>query len=358
MNKIQIITTTSSIENWDIKNYLGIVTDQIVLGANIFHDVFASFRDVFGGSVKSYQRDLNEMENLIISNLKRKATKLGANIIIGLRLDFDEISGAGKSMFMLSGSGTAAFATSKTNDSFVEEDELIPYTKLGYEIERDQLINKINQNDFRISDISTIQDLHEYNINAIKHVVNFINIYWSMPKKEIEIVIDYFRSVPMDSISEYLIGEEFLSINNQAFLILLDILNDVDWYSFDVLIALLKKKNPIANSRVLYLLNLEKSTYSSKDIQKMIDVFDLIDNTYSVYPILRKSKGLMGKEKEEWKCINCGTVNSKESIQCWNAECLANVYGIPKNKNNPEKVKSILLQKINKLKQLCNLTKK
>lgn len=67
-NKIKVITTTPSIEGWTIEKYYGVVTYQLVIGANIFRDIFASFRDVFGGSVKGYQKDLQNMEQIALDN--------------------------------------------------------------------------------------------------------------------------------------------------------------------------------------------------------------------------------------------------------------------------------------------------
>ncbi len=80
-NKIQLVTTTSSIEGWSIEKYYGVVTYQLVIGANIFRDVFSSFRDIFGGAAKGYQKDLQNMEEIALANLKKKASQLGANLI-------------------------------------------------------------------------------------------------------------------------------------------------------------------------------------------------------------------------------------------------------------------------------------
>lgn len=94
MRQIQLITTTTNVEGWSIEKYFGIVTNQVVIGTDLFKDIFASWRDVFGGNVKSYQKELEKLENIALNELKRKASQKGANVIIGLRLDFDEISGA------------------------------------------------------------------------------------------------------------------------------------------------------------------------------------------------------------------------------------------------------------------------
>ena len=102
-----IITTTNHIENNSIKQYLGVINTNVVLGTNLFSDFAASLTDVLGGRSDSYQSKLNLIYERVTNELERKANYLKADAILGLQIDFDEISGNGKSMFMVSASGTA-----------------------------------------------------------------------------------------------------------------------------------------------------------------------------------------------------------------------------------------------------------
>lgn len=102
-----IITTTNNIENYSIKRYLGVVNANIVIGANFFSDFAASLTDVFGGRSNTYQNKLNTIYKEVMAELKAKAKSFQADAIVGLHIDFDEVSGGGKSMFMVSASGTA-----------------------------------------------------------------------------------------------------------------------------------------------------------------------------------------------------------------------------------------------------------
>lgn len=112
-----IITTTSSIENATIESYLGIITTNVVVGTNIFSDLAASLIDIFGGNSGSYQGKLQGIYKTAIFDLTKQANKLGANAIVGLHIDFDEISGGGKSMFMVAVSGTAVKYENKVSTS-------------------------------------------------------------------------------------------------------------------------------------------------------------------------------------------------------------------------------------------------
>ncbi len=111
---IDIISTTSSIDNAVITEYLGLVTSNIVVGTNFFSDFAASIKDIIGGQGSSYQRNLDEMNQKAISAIEQKALDLGANAIVGVKLDVSEISGNGKSMFMVTAVGTAVKFESKS----------------------------------------------------------------------------------------------------------------------------------------------------------------------------------------------------------------------------------------------------
>jgi uncharacterized protein YbjQ (UPF0145 family) len=102
-----LISTTESIEGMKIEKYFDLVSTNVVLGTNVFSDIGASFSDFFGGTSDIYQDKLEKIYKIGLDKLRRKAQNLSANGIIGIRIDFDEIGGKGKSMFMLSVTGMA-----------------------------------------------------------------------------------------------------------------------------------------------------------------------------------------------------------------------------------------------------------
>lgn len=105
-----IITSTNDIKNYKITQYLGMINVNIVIGTNFFSDFFASFSDVFGGYSSSYQSKLDKIYNDAITELSKKAEYKRADAIVGVHFDFDELSGKGKSMFMVTAYGTAVKA--------------------------------------------------------------------------------------------------------------------------------------------------------------------------------------------------------------------------------------------------------
>lgn len=106
MNEI-IITTTNSVEGYKVETYLGVVNANFVAGTDFITDFFASVSDVFGGGSGAYKSEMDRLYEKARRAITAEAKNKGADAILGYRIDFDEISGKGKSMFMISVSGTA-----------------------------------------------------------------------------------------------------------------------------------------------------------------------------------------------------------------------------------------------------------
>jgi len=104
--RAMLVTTTPTIEGKPIKQYLGLVTGEAILGANIFKDLFAGFRDIVGGRSGAYEEELRRAQEIAISEMKESATGMGANAIVGIDLNYATV-GQGGSMLMVAVSGTA-----------------------------------------------------------------------------------------------------------------------------------------------------------------------------------------------------------------------------------------------------------
>ena len=103
-----IITTTSTLQDKEITGYLGIVSGEAILGANIFRDMFAGLRDIVGGRSGAYERSLREAKDIALKEMEDAARKLGADGVIGVDLDYENIvMGNSGGMLMVSASGTA-----------------------------------------------------------------------------------------------------------------------------------------------------------------------------------------------------------------------------------------------------------
>jgi uncharacterized protein YbjQ (UPF0145 family) len=101
-----ISTTTHSIEGQPVQRYCGIVTGEVIAGANLVRDIFASFSDIFGGRSGKYEEVLTRAREQALAEMEAKAQALGANAVIGVDIDYEVLGKAG-SMLMVSASGTA-----------------------------------------------------------------------------------------------------------------------------------------------------------------------------------------------------------------------------------------------------------
>jgi uncharacterized protein YbjQ (UPF0145 family) len=100
-----IITTTNIVEGKKIEKYLGVVTGDAILGANIFRDFFAGITDIIGGRSAAYEQSLREAKEIALRELEEHAATLGANAVVGVDLDYETVGTGG--MLMVSVSGTA-----------------------------------------------------------------------------------------------------------------------------------------------------------------------------------------------------------------------------------------------------------
>jgi uncharacterized protein YbjQ (UPF0145 family) len=101
-----IITTTPTIEGKSIRQYLGLVVGEAIVGANVFKDLFARIRDIVGGRAAAYEEELQRARDIAVQEMIARAQALGANAIVGIDLDY-EVLGQGGSMLMVTVSGTA-----------------------------------------------------------------------------------------------------------------------------------------------------------------------------------------------------------------------------------------------------------
>ena len=103
-----LVVTASNLDGRPVRRYLGLVSGEAILGANIFRDMFAGIRDIVGGRSAAYERELREAKRIAIEEMVMQAREMGANAVVGVDLDYETIEmGSGGGMLMVSASGTA-----------------------------------------------------------------------------------------------------------------------------------------------------------------------------------------------------------------------------------------------------------
>ncbi|VEP14665.1 conserved hypothetical protein [Hyella patelloides LEGE 07179] len=96
-----LTTTTDTIQGYEIQNYLGIVTAEVVYGTNVLRDFFAGIRDAIGGRTGSYERVFEKGQLDAIVELEKRASKLGADAIVGIEIDTGTINVDEKGVLLL-----------------------------------------------------------------------------------------------------------------------------------------------------------------------------------------------------------------------------------------------------------------
>ncbi|MBW7473206.1 heavy metal-binding domain-containing protein [Paenibacillus oenotherae] len=99
-----IFSTTPAIEGRPVHDYLGVVTGEAIMGANIVRDLFASITDIVGGRSGAYESKLKEARDVAFNEMSSNASRLGANAIVGIDIDYEVIRDG---MLMVAVSGTA-----------------------------------------------------------------------------------------------------------------------------------------------------------------------------------------------------------------------------------------------------------
>ena len=92
--EIILLSTTSEVPGHTVTAYKGMVISQVTAGRHLGKDVLAGVRDVFGGRSKSLEKDLESARQEALSELAAKAQKIGANAVVGIRLDMENVAGS------------------------------------------------------------------------------------------------------------------------------------------------------------------------------------------------------------------------------------------------------------------------
>ena len=101
-----IVTTTQSIQGYEIREYKGLVSGEVIFGLNFVKDIFASVRDFIGGRSNTYEKAMIDGREQAQREMEQRAREMGANAIVGVSYGYETV-GANGSMLLVSISGTA-----------------------------------------------------------------------------------------------------------------------------------------------------------------------------------------------------------------------------------------------------------
>lgn len=336
-----LVTTTEKIDGIEIIQYIKPISAHVVTGTGFFSDFAASFSDVFGGRSQSYQKQLTSIYNEAIETLKRTAYETGANCIVGLRVDLDEIAGKGKSMFMITAVGTAV-VIEKIKNKKTEENEIAESISTEKMVEQRQrrLLIQLAKDNRLVLDDKTWEFISENNVHEIAEEV-FIkakanyDAYFDEEKARIyQKLLTYLYSLPekirIDLLYKQIIEKEIFSINSKFFLLIKELMA----YDENKLKIYLSHSDSNIRAKALQIITYDKSFYSIEDVKTFQDYIEIIKQNFPKYEISSQKKLLSSKEIEIWKC-ECGEKNELDIVNC--SKCGRDIYGFISSEVNPEK---------------------
>lgn len=355
-----LVITTGASDGLKIKKYLRPVSANIVAGTNLFSDFLGGFSDVFGGRSDSYQKQLSSLYNEAIERIKHNTHEIGGNCVIGLSIDMDEISGKGKSMFMLTAIGTAVIIE-KEEKIIVKSNQKETFENVGVERinnlrKRNEIIEKAKDNRLVFDN-----DVWDFIIsNQVYEVFHFIIAKHSKVIEEFQIYVDKYELFNKnflsfvdsldDSIRINLIFEAIEKLENQQVsLYLTKIIKELNLLDFEKVIQLLNNTDFLKNKIGVRVATYDKPFFNKEDIDSLIQIKILLSEKFKERGERTIKKQLLStKEREVWDC-ECGNKSNEIEENC--GTCHKDIFGFHKDELKPIEVVQIIEQKIELIKE-------
>ncbi|MGJ1206400.1 YbjQ family protein [Sphingobacterium lactis] len=347
------ITTTNSFENSTIIKYFTPITSNVVVGTNIFGDITASLTDIFGGRSESYESRLQSIFQQALSNIEKQSAKIGANGLIGLKIDYDEISGKGMQMFMVSVTGTPVILNQLQQINLPSQQSVVSGEIVDQKIKAKRLKDAIK--DFPINKIG-LEDLEKIkNSNLTDYLIllpDWINeLDFDVPlideKNAVETILKYLENQSFDEFKQF-IYEYLFSPNPKNIKKLAQLVAKREAIDFQFIYDKLEEVG--GNSSALMLLGEKKTVYDRNDLKILKMLMESYDLYFPLKSTVREeeNKGLFSKGLIKiWDCPCGKKVNSSRCSACGK-----DIYGYDSKTPHPPILKKYLNEKIEVLEEV------
>lgn len=334
-----IVTTTASIEGYRVVRHLGPVSVHMVAGTNLFSDFFASVTDIFGGMSGSYGRQLSNLYTRATKLLEEEARKRGANAVLGLSIDFDELSAQGKSMFMLNAVGTAVRVVEISRE-LSGSPEGVPADAVSRALRKRAFVRELAAGRVPAGD-----DLWEFAISErieafTRYVVGAVAGAEGSPGgryEELERARPFFMALGPELSSQRLFP--YLSMTNKvpanARNAATDLIRVLDLMDYRLLLELLDAPEVETARRGLQIATALRQDYCRSDVDSIRQVRERVATRFVKRWTPTKVKGMFGKEHSAWVCP-CGGTPGAEDTYC--PTCNRDIRGLAARDMTPEQV--------------------
>jgi uncharacterized protein YbjQ (UPF0145 family) len=350
-----LVTTTSTVDGLKIKKYLKPVSAHIVAGTNLFSDFFASFSDVFGGRSNTYQKQLASLYNEATERIKFAAYELGANCIVGLNIDMDEISGKGKSMFMLTAIGTAVILEKEIVEktSFPKSDEKfenVGVDRINVLRSKKAIIQKaalgaltLNDETWSFITSNQVDEIFPFLLKKFSEALVNDQLSPGTSEKFYKVFLGYIDALPENKKKDLLYSSVRNEKNENLALKLSEIIKDLNLFDINRSMELLKSGNFQIQKRGVRIVTFDKPFYNKQDKHDLQMIKDFIKETFVERGTKTTKKQLLSsKEKEVWTC-QCGKTND---IGTYCSGCRLDIYGFEESQIKPQVAENFIQEKI------------
>jgi uncharacterized protein YbjQ (UPF0145 family) len=353
MNKSLPVSTGSNIHGVDINETIGFVSSHVIAATNIFSDIFASFSDIFGGRSQTYKKQLTAIKNEAVQELMNEAAKVGGNAIVAMSIDLDEVSGSGKSMFMITATGTAVKISAPAQSQKTGENtSSIDASELDDLVFKQHIISLASTNELEFTEeiLKRIIELNIFEIRdcVLEYILRYIvNDSWEHVYESSEAaylkqyIAAYFSIVPLDLAIESLYKN--LGINLSFNNVILKVIKENFLFDYEKTIALLSSSDVDSKKIAVELLTYNKLSYTEKDIKMHEDLASALELNIQKISKVYEIKKMMGT-KNVWKCV-CNKEIDHAYDSC--PVCGRNIYGM--DNYNFRDVKILIEKRLNAL---------
>ncbi len=324
------VTTTNNIDNGKVVEYYGVVASHIVAGTGFFSDFAASFSDFFGGRSGSYRRQLESLYDEALDELSDKAHSLGANGVLGLKIDMDNISGKGMSMFMITAVGTAAKIEFDKKEQEFDIQNSINSDELVNEIAKRAVLKELNNEESRVGSAQWDQILKNPDND---YILPLTRKYFETLIKANGFDYDYLEYFKKNYVQFVSLVDRSVVIQgvyqgiryDSCYSIAVDIIKKYSLFDAKCILELVKEG---FLKRVVTVLGVEQPSYSEADLRDMEALVDAFDNLPDVGRIEMVKGGAFSKDGEKYFCQH-GHKNNPHEEFC--TSCGENIKGLERN---------------------------
>jgi uncharacterized protein YbjQ (UPF0145 family) len=337
------VTTASAIAGWEIEEHLGIVASHAVAGTGLVSEFFAGFSDIFGGRSNSYRRQLESLYRDTLVDLLGQARARGANWLIGVRVDLDEVSGKGTQMFMITGLATAVRAQRlpQSAESTGRTDQIVDASEVTTMATRIALLQRLQDDASFIADAEWAFLVEHRVDEACGAVLRRLAARYETPDEGLASfrrkAAALFSAVPSATAIEVLyngVGQTSLA------LAALDMISDCSLCSYSHVAAALRADDAETRRCALQTLKASPPVYSAASLAEVATLRSLIPGAFPNRGRPVEKKGVLGGTKQMWQCP-CGRANPLDDPYC--AGCLRDSQGLRSGDLSPPKA-LVLLQ--------------